>query len=248
VKKKKAFTLIELLVVIAIIALLAAILFPVFARARENARRTSCLSNMKQLGLGFLQYKQDYDERLPLAGNYQGWAKGAHWVSGPDNTPLVSGNPLVPTAQADVEKGAIFPYIKSDQLYICPSQSAEMRGIGISYSMNCAISGINDSVINEPTLIILLVDEKQPNDGYFWATNNVNSTDSRTEVHNEAGNMLFVDGHAKSFPKDRFNLSGSSGLTNKALQTSGEIRFHDAGFGSSTGSNIIAGVDTCTPS
>lgn len=61
----KGFTLIELLVVIAIIAILAAILFPVFARARENARRSSCMSNMKQIGLGLMQYTQDYDEKLP---------------------------------------------------------------------------------------------------------------------------------------------------------------------------------------
>ena len=62
---KKAFTLIELLVVIAIIAILAAILFPVFARARENARRTSCQSNLKQIGLAMIQYGQDYDEMMP---------------------------------------------------------------------------------------------------------------------------------------------------------------------------------------
>ena len=62
---KTAFTLIELLVVIAIIAILAAILFPVFARARENARRSSCSSNLKQIGLGIVQYTQDYDEKLP---------------------------------------------------------------------------------------------------------------------------------------------------------------------------------------
>jgi prepilin-type N-terminal cleavage/methylation domain-containing protein len=67
-RKKRAFTLIELLVVIAIIAILAAILFPVFARARENARRSSCQSNLKQIGLGVLQYTQDYDETLPPAG------------------------------------------------------------------------------------------------------------------------------------------------------------------------------------
>ncbi len=62
---RKGFTLIELLVVIAIIAILAAILFPVFAKAREKARQTSCLSNMKQIGLASMMYAQDYDERLP---------------------------------------------------------------------------------------------------------------------------------------------------------------------------------------
>ncbi|RYG63911.1 DUF1559 domain-containing protein, partial [bacterium] len=67
--RKGAFTLIELLVVIAIIAILAAILFPVFGRARENARRSSCLSNMKQIGLGMMQYTQDYDEKFPAPGN-----------------------------------------------------------------------------------------------------------------------------------------------------------------------------------
>src|SRR3546814_2657816 len=71
--RQKGFTLIELLVVIAIISILAAILFPVFARARENARRTSCQSNMKQLGLAFMQYTQDYDEWLPLNTNANPW-------------------------------------------------------------------------------------------------------------------------------------------------------------------------------
>ena len=83
---RAAFTLIELLVVIAIISILAAMIFPTFSRAREMARRTSCLSNMKQLGLGFLQYTQDYDERYPLGGNWQDWDKGGHWVAGPHAT------------------------------------------------------------------------------------------------------------------------------------------------------------------
>ena len=69
-RRNEGFTLIELLVVIAIIAILASILFPVFARARENARRTSCLSNLKQLGLGAMMYVQDYDESYPLAQTY----------------------------------------------------------------------------------------------------------------------------------------------------------------------------------
>jgi prepilin-type N-terminal cleavage/methylation domain-containing protein/prepilin-type processing-associated H-X9-DG protein len=95
---RTGFTLIELLVVIAIIAILAAILFPVFARARENARRTACLSNLKQIGLGIAQYTQDWDEKLvsyayppPVSGTTLGW------------------------------QIALNPYVRSYQLYVCPS-------------------------------------------------------------------------------------------------------------------------------
>jgi prepilin-type N-terminal cleavage/methylation domain-containing protein/prepilin-type processing-associated H-X9-DG protein len=100
--RKSAFTLIELLVVIAIIAILAAILFPVFARARENARRSSCQSNLKQLGLSVIQYTQDYDEKFPI--NY--------------NFVTTSNPPLMPLGWAD----AIHPYIKSEQIFQCPSE------------------------------------------------------------------------------------------------------------------------------
>ncbi len=76
---KKGFTLIELLVVISIIAILSGILFPVFARARENARRSACMSNMKQLGLAFLQYTQDFDEQLPLNAANSGTVRPCSW-------------------------------------------------------------------------------------------------------------------------------------------------------------------------
>jgi prepilin-type N-terminal cleavage/methylation domain-containing protein/prepilin-type processing-associated H-X9-DG protein len=97
---RQAFTLIELLVVIAIIAILAAILFPVFGRARENARRSSCQSNLKQIGLGLAQYTQDYDERLPM-GSYDF-----------NNTPWQT---------------IVFPYLKSSQIFRCPSNTKELN-------------------------------------------------------------------------------------------------------------------------
>ena len=100
---KAAFTLIELLVVIAIIAILAAILFPVFARARENARRASCQSNLKQIGLGLLQYSQDYDEIM---------------VAGRRGTSPYGSNPA---GDGYVWNDAIFPYVKSEQIFNCPS-------------------------------------------------------------------------------------------------------------------------------
>lgn len=109
---KKAFTLIELLVVIAIISILAAILFPVFARARENARRTSCLSNLKQAGLAMMQYIQDYDETYPLI--YNSVATGTPASAYPDGKRWANAD-LVFWAQS------LFPYHKSTQAFWCPS-------------------------------------------------------------------------------------------------------------------------------
>ncbi len=104
-KTRRGFTLIELLVVIAIIAILAAILFPVFARAREKARQTSCLSNMKQIGLAVLQYCQDYDEMFPRYTNIQ--------VDGYNDG--VSSNGISTWS-------TILPYCKNVQIFRCPSQ------------------------------------------------------------------------------------------------------------------------------
>lgn len=98
--RKNGFTLIELLVVIAIISILASILFPVFARARENARRTSCLSNLKQMGLGTMMYVQDYDEHYPWTIIYYSASSTAIW------------------------RTLLQPYVKSTQVFVCPSSSA----------------------------------------------------------------------------------------------------------------------------
>jgi len=119
----KAFTLIELLVVIAIIAILAAILFPVFAKVREKARMTSCLSNEKQLGLGVTQYVQDNDELFPCGNK----GDGAGWA------------------------GQIYPYVKSVAVYHCPDDSGTGGGIeSYGISSNLTASGRMQSNDNTP--------------------------------------------------------------------------------------------------
>jgi len=130
-QKRIAFTLIELLVVIAIIAILAAILFPVFATAREKARQTACASNLKQLALATIQYCQDFDENMPCGGGVGGPMTGGGW-----------NIPYSWVAQ-------VYPYVKSTAVFTCPSDPNQPWGTGLaggnyyeqSYAMNYNIGG-----------------------------------------------------------------------------------------------------------
>jgi prepilin-type N-terminal cleavage/methylation domain-containing protein/prepilin-type processing-associated H-X9-DG protein len=203
---RKGFTLIELLVVIAIIAILAAILFPVFARAREKARQASCLSNLKQLGLGTLMYAQDFDERMPT---FQ---------------PPYGTNPDPPGTGVSWWLG-IYPYVKNVQIYVCPSWERSQTTwtywgrtfpLVPSYGMNPNLhNGIKLAQINAPAQCIMLGDSCHPM-GADWRIawpkapailggypnactirdTNANRQDEAT-VHNLGSNVVFADGHAK---------------------------------------------------
>lgn len=200
-KNKKAFTLIELLVVIAIIAILAAILFPVFAKAREKARQTSCTSNLKQIGLAIAQYAQDYDETLPpLCPDFNNRRiqqtdtsmPGAHYMTSPDG----NGGGYF-WSWMDI----IFPYVKNVQVFECPSARDKTQ---CSYGYNTFLNGwtsgpLSLGAINRPAEILLNMDYNtvygtfaNPYEGPLlgWMKPYV-------VLHNDGLNCSFVDGHVK---------------------------------------------------
>lgn len=200
-RTKRGFTLIELLVVIAIIAILAAILFPVFARARENARRSSCQSNLKQIGLGFLQYSQDYDEMMP----YQSSSAQVYFME-PDNGGW-KPNFL----------WAVQPYLKSIQIYRCPSSAPSTSSpptdlSNTNYFINGVLTktsaGAARSMASIPEvaaviqiqeyLISVPISYERPAldsgsgnyEAWLYNTNYSN-------LHFDGGNLLYADGHVK---------------------------------------------------
>ncbi|HCU36465.1 MAG TPA: hypothetical protein DGT21_13750 [Armatimonadetes bacterium] len=188
-RRDRGFTLIELLVVIAIIAILAAILFPVFARAREKARQSSCQSNLKQIGLAWHMYAQDYDEMHLRAHG------------GEDQRPLWTD--------------AVAPYIKNTQLFICPSERNRVMSGGYDpvqqvttgYGIYCAHFGQSMGQYNHPAETCIVVDATgfrthipvcglNLSGGSTCADGSVGFVATR---HNGMANFLFMDGHVKAY-------------------------------------------------
>jgi prepilin-type N-terminal cleavage/methylation domain-containing protein/prepilin-type processing-associated H-X9-DG protein len=191
--KRKGFTLIELLVVIAIIAILAAILFPVFARAREAARQSSCVSNLKQLGTALQMYTQDFDEALPGAAPYNAGSPYGHWVLAWNNG---AGQNAGQPGPFPVDQGAIYSYIKNAGVYMCPSD-ANARVKRLSYTMNSSCSFQSLAAARTVATTPVFVDESATlNDGYFAYGGNTGG-DIPSLIHNEGANLAFMDGHVK---------------------------------------------------
>ncbi len=213
---RKGFTLIELLVVIAIIAILAAILFPVFARAREKARQSSCLSNVKQLMLAIMMYAQDYDETLPYAS---AWGEAA-------------------TPSYITWYQALMPYVKNSQIIVCPSYPNQSIGYGWNYQ-NFGYRAASGSIGRSPGCklgeipihaeTILIGDD--PDEGFHDAGgmyiygptqfdpsgDNATNDPALSNVarrHNGGGNYGFCDGHAKWV--SAMELTGKDALWTKA--------------------------------
>jgi len=213
---RRGFTLIELLVVIAIIAILAAILFPVFARAREKARQTSCLSNMKELGLGELMYVQDYDEHFSPNYSYSDGGNQLFWWD-----------------------DMIQPYVNNRQIFICPSdEPAEYtyrrppglpNPLQFSYSANAMgdnsatdygaggpIRGSGNgramALVKEPAQCIMLCEANTREVSHADRTDCYDSDNGYIDKdHNDTSNWTFCDGHAKAMNRSQPEMWSISG-------------------------------------
>ena len=253
-RKRSGFTLIELLVVIAIIAILAAILFPVFARAREAARKTSCLSNNKQIGTASLMYAQDYDEsfsdsrvstnlldgancsNIGLANGYYGaahiqcWGIRLYSPGTAKTTKIVAGYPA-----------RILPYVKNVQVFICPSDNNVGRWIDgaerSSYYQRHAhdtfasITGgsVRLASLIRPAQLAYIIEECWHAGGKDpYAFNGANTG-------GKGSNALFYDGHAK-YTTVNF-VSGTNRIPNY------DINWFFNGVGTAAGGHWLLDTD-----
>ena len=233
--RTKGFTLIELLVVIAIIAILAAILFPVFARAREKARASACLSNLKQLGLGLMMYAQDYDETLPAV------AFGA--TDGRPAWPWEQWPAYAAYSWAALFPGGLAPYVKNNQIWACPSATGgnwssgwgipEAGKIGYGYNefiYNYLNGWATQSALARapegPAAVSLLCDTFASGIYNDWDNGSGMYTDGMDRVRygtwdfgwqsrHEGTNVAYGDGHAKFVPFGQVGAVGTLGATDR---------------------------------
>lgn len=198
-KPRKGFTLIELLVVIAIIAILAAILFPVFAKAREKARTASCQSNLKQIALASKMYSADYDQCLTPANSVAG-------------------------ANYYLFTNLLYPYVKNSQVFICSSHDpdwtlvvnphvcVQSQTVMSNYTVNYCVSKgytstVSEADLTKPAESIEYADGLCPNAQPTNAATTCFGVDQTR--HNKGGNCSFYDGHVKWLPSDKLNAGST---------------------------------------
>ncbi len=189
-RQRSGFTLIELLVVIAIIAILAAILFPVFARAREKARQTSCTSNVKQMMVGVLMYAQDYDERLLLGVHPCAVWPGSDCLTHSYVTPNLAQGHLLE------------PYCKNQHIFVCPSGDPADPCWSHTYQYNSALfaasaagapgNGLSMAQFSDASGTLVIADCSGPG----WGTNHSRKS-AATDTITAYWNVGYLDGHAK---------------------------------------------------
>ena len=201
---RRGFTLIELLVVIAIIAILAAILFPVFAKAREKARQSSCLSNVKQIGLAVMSYVQDYDEMMPF------------WYSdyGASRTPTDALGSQYATGGRWAWQNLLLPYMKNSQVWQCPSNKGASFWNNYYFPQGShwgEYGGLSTATFTRPAEIAYTGDglfNTHYCPGHNAASAEINNIGWMR--HNDGANFGFLDGHAKW-------VAGSKGKTDLTM-------------------------------